>query len=263
MWNEMELMPRKKPPSTRKAIFTAAILLAMGVPISMALFRTNVSPQEFASNPDAVRIGTATAKRPNQDPEFSARVQQFIDNTTVAIATQKSNPASPPFVQPTGRPTTQPTARPAVQPVAKPNNKISCEINRQLIDSVIMLEHVPGKNLSSKGAGGLMQLMPKTWEEINQEHFGGKYPFAKYYANDWVNRRFGEIYLKEIKDVLDSVKNQWKTDQLPLIFACYHGGFGNIRKANFDPEKIRVNFPKTYSYMIRGTNLMGGEVVRK
>lgn len=258
-WNEMELNPRKKSPSSKKAILVAAILLALGVPMSIALFRANVSPQEFASNPDAVRMGTAAARRSNEDPEFSARMQQFIDNTTAAIVTQKSNPASQPVAQPVAQPAVQPAARPAAQP----NGKISCEINRQLIDSVIMLEHVEGKEFSPKGAGGLMQLMPKTWEQINQEHFNGKYPFAKYHANDWVNRRFGEIYLKEIKEILDSVKNQWKTDQLPLIFACYHGGFGNMRKANFDPEKIRVNFPKTYDYMIRGTNLMGGEVVRK
>ena len=108
----------------------------------------------------------------------------------------------------------------------------------------------------------MMQLMPPTWEAINKRYFGGKYPFHKYNSNSYVNRRFGAIYLEEIKEYLDSHKSQWKTDQLPLILACYHGGIGNITKANFDPEKIKKYMPKTHDYMIRGSNIMGHQVRR-
>jgi hypothetical protein len=107
-----------------------------------------------------------------------------------------------------------------------------------------------------------MQLMPATWEQINQKHFQGKYPFSKYATNDWVNRKFGTIYLGTIKDYLDDHKSQWKTDQLPLMFACYFGGIGNVRKANFDPAKLKKHYPKTYDYMVRGAGLMGYDIAK-
>jgi hypothetical protein len=99
--------------------------------------------------------------------------------------------------------------------------------------------------------------MPDTWEEINKRHFGGKYPYKKYALNDGVNRQFGTKYLRMIKEYLDDYKPQWKTDQLPLIIACYFGGMGNVMRANFDPVKIRKHYPQTYDYMVRGSNLMG------
>jgi hypothetical protein len=108
----------------------------------------------------------------------------------------------------------------------------------------------------------MMQLMPDTWEALNRRYFGGKYPFRKYNSNDYINRRFGALYLQEIKEYLDTHRAQWKTDQLPLIIACYHGGIGNIRKANFDPVKIKTYMPKTYDYMVRGSYIMNHNIRR-
>ena len=54
---------------------------------------------------------------------------------------------------------------------------------------------------------------------------------------------FGTAYLKSIKKYLGSHKSEWKTDELPLIFACYFGGWGNVRKAGFDPSKIKSQLP--------------------
>ena len=278
-WHAMEL-PDDKPPSSKRAIAVAAILVAIGIPISIALFRTNVTPSEFASHPDAVKKGTMVGSLAKENPEIFYKVQQFVDSMTNTVAATRANPEKPIEQTPTSGiqnkapqkrapqikaepQTKQPTK--IQEPPAKPdpNAKQDCEVTRRLVDAIIVLEHDPKKDFSSKGAAGLMQLMPKTWEEINQKQFGGKYPFKPNCTNDWINKRFGTIYLQEIKRYLDNNKAQWKTDQLPLIFACYFGGIGNIRQYNFDPSKIKKYAPKTYDYMIRGSNLMGHEFKQK
>lgn len=118
-----------------------------------------------------------------------------------------------------------------------------CEITEEIINAVISMEYDSRKQVSSKGATGLMQIMPKTWEDINKNEFGGKFPFKTYAKNDKINKMFGTAYLKSIKKYLDSHKSEWKTDELPLIFACYFGGWGNVRKAGFDPSKIKTKLP--------------------
>ena len=274
-WNEMEI--KKDVKSSKRAVAFAALLVAIGIPMSIALFRANVTTDEFASNPDSVRTGTRAGHLSTVDQEIALKVQRFVDSMTNTVAETRTSPgkmsnqpASP--VTETQKKTLKTKTQPQTNQTAKiqeppakpdPNAKQDCEVTRQLIDTIITLEHVPGKDLSSKGAGGLMQLMPKTWEEINQKQFGGKYPFNPHHTNDWVNKRFGTIYLQQLKDYLDNRKAQWKTDQLPLIFACYFGGIGNISTYNFDPAKIKKYAPKTYDYMMRGTSLMGQEVKQR
>ena len=214
------------------AILRAAIMIAVGIPVSIALLTTQVTAQELVSNPNIIHQGKRIVR--SQNPSDRQQVEE-------AIAQFKKSPSNSNGLD------------------KKPKNKSnynSVEITRTLVDAIIALEYVPNKMFSSKGAGGVMQLMPATWEEVNQKSFQGKYPFDLYATNSIVNVQFGTQYLKNIKTYLDNRKDQWNADQLPLIFACYFGGIGNIRKANFDPDKIKELYPKTYSYMVRGSNLM-------
>jgi len=231
------------------AIFCAALLIAIGLPMSIVMSRTGTTGSELAARPDIVRRATEIAKAKDTSKEYAAIVERARQLASMPDPKQEAsrNDLSR-MVEPQSTRQVRPTEDQKLQ---------AQDVNRQLVDAVITLEHVPGKTFSSKGAGGLMQLMPAVWEEINQKNFNGKYPFEQYVRNDWVNRKFGTIYLGTIKNYLDSHKEHWKTDQLPLMFACYFGGIGNIRKANFDPVKIKKYYPKTYDYMIRGSGLMG------
>jgi len=263
-WNEMEL-PKEKKRSSKNSVMAAAILVAIGIPISIALFRTNVTPQEFSSNPDVVRMGTAAANRANENPEIAKKVTNLVERVTNSVSAQRANPLPVPLPEllPHPEPDQPDQTRPRItnnpnqQPDAQGHEL--CEITPRLVDVVIFMEHDPKKDVSSAGAGGLMQLMPDTWDEINQRDFGGKYPFQKYFRNDIINQQFGTAYLKWLKKYLESHRVEWKTDELPLIFACYFGGIGNVRKQNFDPRKIEMNLPKTYTYMTNGCHLMGYE----
>lgn len=222
------------------AILSAAILISMGYSMSMALSSTKTTARDLAANPEIIKRARIIVQKAPSSPELDQKVKQIVENA-------KKTPIHQNQPQPKKK---HPRPTPA-------QSKTACEINRQLVDSIIMMEHVPGKDYSSKGAVGLMQIMPNTWDEINRKHFQGKYSFHEHGKNNWINRRFGTIHLQEIKDYLDSHRGQWKTDQLPLIFACYFGGIGNIRKAGFDPRKIKAYYPLTYDYMVRGSNLMG------
>jgi hypothetical protein len=130
-------------------------------------------------------------------------------------------------------------------------------VSSELIDVVISLEHDPRRDISSKGARGLMQLMKPAWDDMNNKFFGGKYPYEQYALNDHVNKMFGSKYLSYIKERLQQYKHLWRTDEESLILACYHGGLGNIMKAKFDPRILKKKMPLTYSYMIRGKSRLG------
>lgn len=254
------------------AILCAAILIAIGIPTSLVLMNTGTTGEDLASRPDLARKGSQIARLSETSEEHAKIVERAKALASMPSAAPQAKPQQTwenPVPQPANpvpekaisspRPQPQPPRTPSIRPT-KEQRMQAQEVNRQLVDAIVMLEHDPNKNFSSKGAGGLMQLMPQTWEEINRKHFNGKYPFRKYATNDWVNRKFGTIYLKQIKDYLDDNRSQWKTDQLPLIFACYFGGIGNVRKANFDPAKLKRHYPKTYDYMLRGSGLMGYDV---
>ena len=232
------------------AIVFAVILVSIGMPMSLVLMRTGTTGSELASRPDLVQKGRQIARMSGTSEEYA----EVVEKAKRLMDTPQ------PAQQAPGTRDGVSVSKPQAPRQAKPTleqRRRAHEVTRQLVDAIVMLEHVPGKEFSSQGAGGLMQLMPETWEAINRMHFGGMYPFSRYAKVDHINRRFGTIYLGQIKDYLDKNRSQWKTDQLPLMFACYFGGIGNMTKANFDPAKIKKHYPKTYDYMIRGTNLMG------
>jgi len=150
-------------------------------------------------------------------------------------------------------------------PPSEPASQLpkEAEITQELLDTIWTLEYDPKRQVSSKGAAGEMQLMEETWNELNRKHFGGKYPWDQYRFNSKVNRMFAKQYLADIKAFLDARKDSWKTDQAPLMLASYYGGIGNVSRCDFDPDIIKRKLPKTYDYMVRGSNLLGyGEIPR-
>jgi hypothetical protein len=251
------------------ALLCAAILIAVGMPVSIVMMRTDTTGSELASRPDIAKKGRQIARMSETSEEYAKVVERAKQLASMPI--REPEPAPPmgiaklPQKKPAGQKPSV-TKVPSQKTHAKPTKDQQLQaqaVTRQLVDAVVMLEHDPRRDFNpTTGAGGLMQLMPATWEQINQKHFQGKYPFSKYATNDWVNRKFGTIYLGTIKDYLDDHKSQWKTDQLPLMFACYFGGIGNVRKANFDPAKLKKHYPKTYDYMVRGAGLMGYDIAK-
>lgn len=226
------------------SLMTAAILIAFGLPTSYALRHAKIRADELASRPELSQKAKAIVD--SDSPEIQEKVQQIVDQVEVdfpvTITNEVPNSVSPEVKK------------------EKPDGYKSCDITPKMVQAIIDLEYDPKKLVSSQGATGKMQIMKPTWDEINKKSFGGKYPFETYAKVPNINIKFGTIYLQNIKKYLDGHKSEWKTDQLPLVFACYFGGIGNIRKHKFDPELIK-SLPKTYDYMQRGSNLMGYEGV--
>ena len=260
----------------RFAILMATIMILVGIPTSIALMRTNTTAKDLSGNLDVVRQGKAVVQAKGKSEQDNKLIDEALTKANSAPSSgMRPNSYSPLSMLKGDEPEMGSKIEESVaktyqnvppvpnQKPSNPHEKQSCEITKPLVDTVISLEEVKGKNYSSVGAGGMMQLMPKTWDSLNKRYFGGKYPFYQWNSHAYVNRRFGSVYLEEIKEYLDSHRGQWKTDELPLILACYHGGIGNIKQANFDPLKIKKLMPRTYDYMIRGSNLMGHEVKRK
>jgi hypothetical protein len=222
------------------SLMTAAILIAFGLPTSYALRHAKIKAEDLASRPELSQKAKAIVE--SDSPEIQEKVQQIVEQAEVdfpmTITNKVPNSVSPEVEK------------------ESPDVHQSCEITPQMVQAIIDLEYDPKKETSSQGAVGRMQIMKPTWDEINEKNFGGKYPFETYAKIPKINIKFGTLYLQNIKKYLDSHKSEWKTDELPLIFACYFGGIGNIRKHKFDPELIK-SLPKTYDYMQRGSNLMG------
>ncbi|MBE6531631.1 MAG: lytic transglycosylase domain-containing protein [Ruminococcaceae bacterium] len=82
--------------------------------------------------------------------------------------------------------------------------------------------------MSSKGASGLMQMMPSTFEWLTgDEHLGEHLPQRK--LNDpEVSIRYGTYYLSYLYKKFDY---NWDT-----AFAAYNGGEGNVAKWLNDPK---------------------------
>lgn len=109
--------------------------------------------------------------------------------------------------------------------------------------------------LSSTGARGLMQIMPKTWAEVTKSMFGKELPFQQ--ADDPVlNRQVGTFYLKWIQTQLRKMMH--KEPSINQILAAYNGGIGNLKRHNWQvsgmPLESRnyarniTNMPQTNPY---------------
>lgn len=236
----------------KKAIvmmFLSVMMGMMTLPTAMRSF--GVSGSEVAQNLDLQRDADILIMRKSLDD-----LKTMIAAETEA-AKQRSfgKPAQlapkPPAKSVESRP------RRWYEPAKAEGEPKSTNVTQELLNTVLSLEYDPRKQVSSKGAAGDMQLMEPTWNELNRKHFAGKYPWNKYRFDSKVNRMFGQQYLVDIKTFLDANRDKWKTDQVPLMLASYHGGIGNISRCGFDPAVIMRHLPKTYDYMSRGSSLMG------
>jgi hypothetical protein len=149
----------------------------------------------------------------------------------------------------------------ADKPIGKPQSaspRTGCDITDAMVKAVIAVEGAAANYVGKAGDTGVMQILPSTWEEINQKYYDGRYPYAKWAKNRDINIKFGKRYLGMIRAFLLSNKSKLKGDLQFLIFAAYNGGIGNIQRMQFDPEQIKVKMPRVYDYAERASNLSGG-----
>ena len=102
---------------------------------------------------------------------------------------------------------------------------------------------------SSKGAIGLMQLMPETADWIAEKK-GEPLPNTEELFKPAVNIRLGVSYLKDLLQEFD--------DSIPTALAAYNAGRGNVRRWldvkvwDGKPETLNnIPFPETRSYLER------------
>jgi soluble lytic murein transglycosylase len=102
---------------------------------------------------------------------------------------------------------------------------------------------------SSKGAIGLMQLMPETADWIAEKK-GEHLPNTEELFKPEVNIRLGVSYLKDLLQEFD--------DSIPTALAAYNAGRGNVRRWldvkvwDGKPETLNnIPFPETRSYLER------------
>ncbi len=114
------------------------------------------------------------------------------------------------------------------------------EIPETLLYSVIKCESsFDPEAKSCAGARGLMQLMPKTFEEMARR-LGEEYKEELMFDAE-TSIRYGSYYL----DYLYNIFGDWR-----LVLAAYNGGMGNVRKwmedsEYFDGVKI-IKYPKGF-----------------
>ena len=110
-----------------------------------------------------------------------------------------------------------------------------------LIMSVIEIESkFNPKAVSSAGAIGLMQIMPKTAKAVSRELKIKKYNKDSLY-NPEINIRIGTYYLKKL---LQEFGND-----IDLTLAAYNAGMGNIRK--WQEQKKEIPFEETRTFVKR------------
>lgn len=124
-------------------------------------------------------------------------------------------------------------------------------VNEGLIKAIIKVESENNPNaLSKKGARGLMQLMPKTWEVFGEGDFQNAF-------NPEKNIKAGEEYPKWIKNYCKEKHPKWKSLKLDkqrnLIVAAYNGGGARLSYRGWEIEKM----PKeTRNYVKKINNAM-------
>ncbi|MDR0977668.1 MAG: lytic transglycosylase domain-containing protein [Endomicrobium sp.] len=118
-------------------------------------------------------------------------------------------------------------------------------VDALLVRSIIKKESNldPGA-VSSKGAVGLMQIIPKTASEIALQLNAGSFCLDKL-KDPRINIMFGTYYIRKLLD--------YYNDNLILALAAYNAGMGNVdmwRKKipdlPFNPSKIPFNETRNY-----------------
>ncbi len=126
--------------------------------------------------------------------------------------------------------------------------KVSNIVDKKLVKSIVYAESERYVYAKSKvGARGLMQLMPNTWNTIEE-----KSDFDKEAFNPYKNLRAGIKYLDQLNTYCKRSFPKW--NELPIkekhliIAAAYNGGIGRLMKNNWDiskmPEETRLYVKK-------------------
>jgi len=108
------------------------------------------------------------------------------------------------------------------QEMAYPSVPVDGVNIEEWVDRIIHQESLGDPNaVSPKGAVGIMQIMPKTWEEMTKEVYGKPLPLRD--RNDpEKNKKVGIAYLNKIKKILRQNLKQEPT--IEQILAAYNGG---------------------------------------
>lgn len=86
--------------------------------------------------------------------------------------------------------------------------------------------------VSPRGARGLYQIMPETWQDHSSE------PFSEAF-NPEISRTVAITYLIWIRRTLSSWQQE-EEDSIPLdhILSCWHGGIGRFRQRGYSPGRM-------------------------
>lgn len=127
----------------------------------------------------------------------------------------------------------------AENPVKMPENSdFSSQIVdiTALVDRIIQVESSGNpKATSPVGARGLMQIMPRSWQEWSVKALGREVPFDQAYDPD-LNVQVGTAYLQWIQNTLRSWMG--KEPGVEHVLSAYNGGIGRLRQVGFDVSRM-------------------------
>lgn len=160
-----------------------------------------------------------------QQHEPTGPIQNAVPMATQHVPTKVQPPTVVPQTQP--KPLAVPVKPPAA-PVKEPAAKVTTQPVRIDINKIIQIESGGDAEAESgAGAGGIMQIMPDTWDDLVSKM--GK-PYTEEDRFDRAkNIEVGTYYLNvEIPRLLKSLK---VPDTLETRLAAYNWGAGNVGKA--------------------------------
>ena len=127
-------------------------------------------------------------------------------------------------------------------------------IPKEIIFAVIKTESGFDPDAESpQGALGLMQMMPKTFEEMTGDEYLDEHLLFSSLKNPDISIRYGTYYLVYLAQYFDY---NWTN-----VFAAYNGGMGNVSDWLKDPEcldedgnLVNIPYPETADYVKRVEN---------
>lgn len=231
-WYDRSINQKLSPPLKVEAGMKENIMIAL---MAMCIAGDALSIANFV----AKETGTAVEQIVDIPPETEVQIRQFIAN-------KEQDPEQQALVE-----RAQSLAEEAKSEVIVA--RTGPDVTDRLVDAVIAIEGADPQYIGPAGDTGLMQILPSTWEEVNEKYFSGQYPYEEYARNAHVNKAFGKKYLEHIGKWLST--KDLKGDLTFLMLAAYNGGIGTIQRCNFDPEVLRNENPAAYDYARRALNV--------
>jgi len=129
-------------------------------------------------------------------------------------------------------------------------------VNERYVEQIIRIESSGRANaVSSRGARGLMQIMPDTWREETRRLYGSELDFDRAF-DPQTNRQVGTNYLRVVERYLSARIGGWDTmsveERQDLIAAAYNGGMGRLVRNSGDISRMPS---ETRGYVDRLRNL--------